>query len=224
MTEDGAFIRAIVDNPGDDLPRLVYADWLDDRSDPRGPYLRAELEWAKPWRAGERPADSPELRALANGLDPLWVARVSRPPQGVCCDHILFEGVGPVVTERDIVRFEKRRRWPLQCEHRAFLLNYNGGTPHARNEQVSAEKRLPELRFVSLPGLQFVNPPDGEGGRCEKQLRMGTSQRFDDLYELGDEVILFDNGELMCHSMGRLSMLLSEICSSPKPCRRGRKR
>ena len=44
MNEDEAFIRAIVDAPGDDLPRLVYADWLDDRADPRGPYLRAEHE------------------------------------------------------------------------------------------------------------------------------------------------------------------------------------
>ena len=44
MTEDEAFIRAIVDSPGDDTPRLVYADWLDDRADPRGAYLRAERE------------------------------------------------------------------------------------------------------------------------------------------------------------------------------------
>lgn len=42
MSEDEAFIRAIVDNPGDDTARLVYADWLDERNDPRGPYLRAE--------------------------------------------------------------------------------------------------------------------------------------------------------------------------------------
>jgi hypothetical protein len=26
VTEDEAFIRAIVDNPGDDLPRLLYAE------------------------------------------------------------------------------------------------------------------------------------------------------------------------------------------------------
>jgi uncharacterized protein (TIGR02996 family) len=33
MTEDESFIRAIVDTPGDDTARLVYADWLDDRDD-----------------------------------------------------------------------------------------------------------------------------------------------------------------------------------------------
>ena len=57
MTDDEAFVRMVVDSPGDDLPRLVYADWLQERGDPRGDYLRAELDWAEPWRrndAGER--------------------------------------------------------------------------------------------------------------------------------------------------------------------------
>ena len=34
--DDAAFIRTIQDNPRDLLPRLVYADWLSDRDDPRG--------------------------------------------------------------------------------------------------------------------------------------------------------------------------------------------
>ena len=54
MTDDEAFIRAVVDGPGDNTPRLVYADWLDDRADPRGPYLRAECEWAKMKCGGPR--------------------------------------------------------------------------------------------------------------------------------------------------------------------------
>ncbi len=77
MTEDEAFIRAVVDGPGDDTVRLVYADWLDDRADPRGPYLRAEFEWAMPWRNGERPTDNLALRERAARLDPMWVARIS---------------------------------------------------------------------------------------------------------------------------------------------------
>src|SRR5439155_11828794 len=102
VTEDEAFIRAVVDSPGDDLPRLVYADWLDDRSDPRGPYLRAELEWAKPWRSGERPTDSPELREMAAEFDPVWVARVSRPPMGACCEHVRFEHRRPATTPESL--------------------------------------------------------------------------------------------------------------------------
>lgn len=53
-----------MDGPGDDTPRLVSADRLDHRADPRGTYLRAEAGWAKPWRSGERPADRHELRGI----------------------------------------------------------------------------------------------------------------------------------------------------------------
>jgi uncharacterized protein (TIGR02996 family) len=35
MTEDEAFLRAILDAPDDDAPRLMYADWLDEHGDPR---------------------------------------------------------------------------------------------------------------------------------------------------------------------------------------------
>jgi uncharacterized protein (TIGR02996 family) len=34
------FLRAVHDAPDDDLPRLVFADWLDERGDWRGPLLR----------------------------------------------------------------------------------------------------------------------------------------------------------------------------------------
>jgi len=39
-TPEAAFHRAIFDRPGDPLPVLIYADWLDERGDPRGSYLR----------------------------------------------------------------------------------------------------------------------------------------------------------------------------------------
>jgi uncharacterized protein (TIGR02996 family) len=148
MTEDEAFVRAIVDSPGDDTPRLVYADWLDDHSDPRGRYLRHELEWAKPWKRGTPPGWSDpvpgkditvweqevwngleEMRGRAAGLDPVWVARVSRPPAGVCCDHLEFRKPGPQLTIADVVTGETRigHRFPPALT--AFLLNYNGGEP-----------------------------------------------------------------------------------------------
>ena len=37
-------MAAIEAAPQDLLPRLVYADWLDERNDPRGEYLRLEVE------------------------------------------------------------------------------------------------------------------------------------------------------------------------------------
>jgi uncharacterized protein (TIGR02996 family) len=37
---EGAFVAAIRANPGVETLRLVYADWLDERGDPRGEFLR----------------------------------------------------------------------------------------------------------------------------------------------------------------------------------------
>jgi uncharacterized protein (TIGR02996 family) len=42
-----AFIRTIVENPDDDTARLVFADWLDERDDPRGPFIRTQCELAR---------------------------------------------------------------------------------------------------------------------------------------------------------------------------------
>src|SRR5437762_2497871 len=43
MDED-AFLRAVLEHPDDDGPRLVYADWLEERGDPRGAFIRAQVE------------------------------------------------------------------------------------------------------------------------------------------------------------------------------------
>ena len=37
-------LAGVVANLRADLPKLVYADWLEDRGDPRGPYLRQFIE------------------------------------------------------------------------------------------------------------------------------------------------------------------------------------
>ncbi len=124
MSEDEAFIRAIVDNPGDDTSRLVYADWLDDRDDPRGSYLRAEHEWAN---NRKKPAEA-KLRKLARPLDALWVACVSRPPLGVCVGETkLFVRAKKPTTEKAIAAVERKYGVRFPTDYRAFLLNYNGG-------------------------------------------------------------------------------------------------
>ena len=46
MSEEAAFLTAIAANPEDDTARLVYADWLQDRSDPRAEYVRLEVQAA----------------------------------------------------------------------------------------------------------------------------------------------------------------------------------
>ncbi len=46
MTHDG-FLQAILDDSDDDSLRLIYADWLEERGDPRGEFIRIQCELAR---------------------------------------------------------------------------------------------------------------------------------------------------------------------------------
>lgn len=47
LTHDPALLRAVIDAPADDLPRLIYADWLDENGDPsRAEFIRVQVELA----------------------------------------------------------------------------------------------------------------------------------------------------------------------------------
>jgi uncharacterized protein (TIGR02996 family) len=42
-----AFLADVKERPDDDVPRLILADWLTERDDPRGEYLRLQVERAR---------------------------------------------------------------------------------------------------------------------------------------------------------------------------------
>src|SRR4051812_36241893 len=74
---DEAFLSAIRTQPTDTTSRLVYADWLDERDDPRGEYLRllcAATGWAK--AAENRERIVARLQELRAEFDPEWLAVV----------------------------------------------------------------------------------------------------------------------------------------------------
>lgn len=48
---EAAMLAAVLANLTDDLPKLVYADWLEEHGDPRGPFLR---EFVHAARSGEK--------------------------------------------------------------------------------------------------------------------------------------------------------------------------
>jgi uncharacterized protein (TIGR02996 family) len=75
VTQDEAFLRAILDDPDDDAPRLVYADWLDEHGDPaRAEFIRTQCLLA---RMGEddpgRPFRVTRERALLDGHLDEWL-------------------------------------------------------------------------------------------------------------------------------------------------------
>lgn len=161
--EEESFLQTIAESFGDPVPRLVYADWLDDSGDLRGSYLRAELEWARDRNA----AGEENLRRLAKGLDAVWAARVSRPPVGVCCDRIRFSDPGeprPPLTPADLDWVEWRFKLTLPADYRAFLLNYNGGNPYPNHFHIPSLKYEPGSyeTAVNFPSIWSAAEPESD--------------------------------------------------------------
>src|SRR5262249_379898 len=44
MAQDEGFLRAIIEEPDDVGLRLIYADWLEERGDPRGEFIRVQCQ------------------------------------------------------------------------------------------------------------------------------------------------------------------------------------
>lgn len=70
-----AFLESIRANPRDDTTRLVYADWLEERGDPRAAYLRVLCEWLARQTDGDQQLMERE-RELRASADRRWLARV----------------------------------------------------------------------------------------------------------------------------------------------------
>jgi uncharacterized protein (TIGR02996 family) len=91
MHDVDGFLAVIRQTPADDLARLVFADWLDERDDPtsklKAEFIRLEL------RTAAAPEDTPgrELRKLAAQLDPSWLAVMSHPKLEACRFALQFE-------------------------------------------------------------------------------------------------------------------------------------
>ncbi len=64
---------------------MVYADWLEERGDPRGAFLRAEVELASASvEERERAELQTRLRAASAAIESGWLAAVSRAPIENC--------------------------------------------------------------------------------------------------------------------------------------------
>jgi uncharacterized protein (TIGR02996 family) len=79
MTEQEAFIQAIVETPDDDVARLIYADWLEDHGEPeRADFIRSQIERAR-LPIGDARAMAMEKREQA--LMRRFARRWFRPPR-----------------------------------------------------------------------------------------------------------------------------------------------
>jgi len=78
--QEAAFVERVAADPEEDGPRLVFADWLDERGDPRGEFIRVQVALAR------LPADDPRADALRDreaALLARYHAAWSEPLRGV---------------------------------------------------------------------------------------------------------------------------------------------
>jgi uncharacterized protein (TIGR02996 family) len=79
VPEEHAFLAALAADPGDDLTRQVYADWLEENGDARGAYLRAEQELATLDENDPRfVALDLQVRERCSAVDPEWLSVAGR--------------------------------------------------------------------------------------------------------------------------------------------------
>src|SRR5262245_50567842 len=86
MNQADAFVQAILDDPDDDSLRLIYADWLEERGDPRGEFIRvqyalADLDIHDP----RRPSLEARERTLLRDNGANWAGLLPR-----LVDHFTF--------------------------------------------------------------------------------------------------------------------------------------
>jgi uncharacterized protein (TIGR02996 family) len=77
MIQDDGFLQAVLEDPDDDGVRLVYADWLEERGEPRAEFIRADCALAR-LRAGDprRPALEGRRRQLLAEHGDAWLGRL----------------------------------------------------------------------------------------------------------------------------------------------------
>src|SRR5262245_43277645 len=69
MSDEEALLRAIREDRNDDTIRQVYADWLEERGDPRAEFLRLQPHW---------PRNCARLWELRQQLDRAWLTLVGK--------------------------------------------------------------------------------------------------------------------------------------------------
>jgi uncharacterized protein (TIGR02996 family) len=177
MIQEEAFIQHIQAHPDDAGLRLIYADWLEERNDPRAAFLRAEAELAAlPKKNKRRVALRARLREMAREIDPDWLAAIDRAPVENC-GHDQFEFECPKRWEELKPTGEGTVRFCEDCKKNVY---YCGTVGEARLH--TAEGHCVAVDSRQERTRQDVEPP---------RLRMGRMLPWTgDRLRVGDLVYL----------------------------------
>lgn len=137
---DQAFQSSLDTNPADFSKWLVYADWLEERGDPRGAQIRAKVQ---------------EIETLMQGND----------PKGQLLRTIIQQIQSPT-RARDINHMGERRLNTYGAWTRAVKTFYPGATIHRDGNR--EEGYTANAIFGTMPGGIGVGEWDGESGYIAK--------------------------------------------------------
>jgi uncharacterized protein (TIGR02996 family) len=145
MTDEDSFLRAITAAPDDDLPRLVYADWLDEHGrHERAEFIRLQCELA---RLPEGNARHNELRTREHDL---LTAHGAEWLGGLRALNIRAARSPEEFSRLDVARF--RRGWVD-----GLLLRGNGFLRHGE----ALYRAAPLLRHIQLDGAGLAIQEEG---------------------------------------------------------------
>jgi uncharacterized protein (TIGR02996 family) len=168
MTAEEA-LRAVLDHPDDDAPRLAYAELMDAQGDERGEFIRRQLRAALATFPQERTLRSNEAQWLLTKHRSEW----SREVKGIADEYEFHRGFIAFVALPARVFLEKAGRLlaalPIQHLDLTGAKPWIGellGSPHLRRmrslsldqsgldnedmKQLAASPNLAELRWLSL--------------------------------------------------------------------------
>jgi uncharacterized protein (TIGR02996 family) len=82
MSEEEGFLQSIQAHPGDAALRLVYADWLEERGDVRGEFIRVQEEMnALPAHSDRHAELKPRRNELREQIDAAWREKLGYVPR-----------------------------------------------------------------------------------------------------------------------------------------------
>ncbi|MDY3555632.1 TIGR02996 domain-containing protein [Gemmata sp. JC717] len=165
LPDEAALLRAVCDDPDDDTPRLVYADWLDenpgapggtpDGRRARAAFIRLEVELVRHAQTYGDPRWAeivPQTESLIRAHWPEWVAPLKAVPRVKWPGQLAWPG-GYDRGFVDMVEFPTARAFAEQAA-RAYSLTPAGYLYFSRlTPRTAGALRLPHMRTVHTLNL-----------------------------------------------------------------------